>query len=54
MEACLRREEWSEDDRLSAVEAWLSAVNEGTIQDVIGEKFTACFFGFFSDNFLKI
>ncbi len=36
VEAWLRREEWSEDDRLSAVEAWLSAVNEGTYQDVIG------------------
>ncbi len=54
MEACLRREEWSEDDRLSAVESWLSAVNEGTYQDVIGEKFTACFFGFFSVKFRKI
>jgi hypothetical protein len=34
--ACLRREEWSEDDRLSAVEVWLSAVNEGIDQDVVG------------------
>jgi hypothetical protein len=36
VEACLRREEWSEDDSLSAVEVWLSAVNEGTEQEVIG------------------
>jgi hypothetical protein len=35
MEACQRREEWSEDDRLSAVKAWLSDINEETDQDVI-------------------
>ncbi len=33
MEACQRREEWSEDDRLSAVNAWLSEADEGTAQD---------------------
>ncbi len=43
MEACQRREEWSEDDRLSAVNAWLSEVDEGTAQDATVEKIT-CFF----------
>ncbi len=47
MEACQRREEWSEDDRLSAVKAWLSEVNEGTVQDATVEKITFFLFFFF-------
>jgi hypothetical protein len=48
MEACLRREEWSEDDRLSAVKTWLSDVNEGTDRDVIVLKDYGLFFIRFS------
>jgi hypothetical protein len=50
MEVCQRREEWSEDDRLSAVKAGLSEVNEGTDQDATVGKIT--FFFFFGHYFL--
>jgi hypothetical protein len=53
MEACLRREEWSEDDRLSAVKTWLSDVNEGTDRDVIVLKDYGLFFIRFSFSLEK-
>ena len=53
MTACLRREEWSEDDRLSAVKTWLSDVNEGTDRDVIVLKDYGLFFIRFSFSLEK-
>jgi hypothetical protein len=47
MEACQRREEWSEADRLPAVNAWLSEANEGKAQDATTEKITCFFLVFF-------
>ncbi len=47
MTAWLRREEWCEEDRLSAVDVWLSAVNEGTDQDVLDKSL---FFFTFSEH----
>jgi hypothetical protein len=46
VEPCQRREDWNEDDRLSAVNAWLSEVDEGTAQDAAIEKITCRLFFF--------
>jgi hypothetical protein len=46
VEPCQRREDWNEDDRLSAVNAWLSEVDEGTAQNATVEKITGFFFLF--------